>query len=88
MPKNRLSHWLESRSVTLPLHASVRGLPRQRKKFPGFLIAVAVILASFTAPAAAVKKTEENGWEFSLLPYLWALSMKGNVTARGLKTDI
>ena len=51
----------------------------------------AVILASMLLVqipfAEAQEEAANHGWEFQVAPYLWAISMKGNVTVKGLEAD-
>ena len=49
---------------------------------------VAFILTTFVPSVAAEEKPTESGWEFQVAPYLWAISMNGNVTVKGLEADV
>ena len=51
------------------------------------VLLVACILAAVAPSVAAEEKPAESGWEFGVAPYLWALSMNGNVTVKGLEAD-
>jgi hypothetical protein len=52
------------------------------------LVVVAFVLAALTPSVTAEEKPAESGWEFQIAPYLWALSMDGNATVKGLEADI
>jgi len=52
------------------------------------VLLVACILAAVAPSVAAEEKSAESGWEFGVAPYLWALSMNGNVTVKGLEADV
>ena len=52
------------------------------------LVIVALMLAGFAPAVAAEEKPAENGWEFHVAPYLWAIAMKGNVTIKGVEADV
>ena len=52
------------------------------------LVIVAFILAALTPWVAAEEKPAESTWEFHIAPYLWAISMNGNVTVKGLEADV
>jgi hypothetical protein len=61
----------------------------RRTKF--FLILAAVVLSlAVLAPSVSAeeKANEQNGWEFQVAPYMWFVSMDGNVTVRGQKSDV
>jgi hypothetical protein len=49
---------------------------------------VAFILTTFVSSVAAEEKPAESGWEFQVAPYLWAISMNGNMTVKGLVADV
>jgi hypothetical protein len=52
-------------------------------------IVIVVLIAALNAPTlAAEEKPVESGWEISVAPYMWAISMDGNVTVRGLEADV
>ena len=34
------------------------------------------------------KTAENNGWEFRVAPYMWFLSLEGDVTVRGQESDL
>ncbi len=62
---------------------------KRRKKILMLPVFVAFILLAVYAPSlAAEEKPAESGWEFTVAPYLWAISMKGDVTVRGLEADV
>jgi hypothetical protein len=53
------------------------------------LVIVAFMLPAAYAPSVtAEEKPAASGWEFNVAPYMWAISMKGNATVRGLKADV
>lgn len=52
------------------------------------LVLVACMMAAVAPSVAAEEKPAESGWEFGVAPYLWALSMNGNVTVKGLEADV
>jgi hypothetical protein len=52
-------------------------------------IVIVVLIAALNAPTlAAQEKPVESGWEITVAPYMWAISMDGNVTVRGLEAEI
>jgi len=56
-----------------------------------FLMLTSVVLAlAGLAPLALAeeKPDEKRGWEFRVAPYFWFVSMDGNVTAKGQKSDV
>jgi len=60
---------------------------RQRRCF--LTIGIVVLIAALNASTvAAEEKPAESGWEVTVAPYLWAISMDGSVTVRGLEADI
>jgi hypothetical protein len=61
---------------------------KQRRCF--LTIASVVLIAALNAPmvSAEEKHDQSNGWQFSVAPYLWAISMNGNVTVRGLEAEV
>ena len=61
---------------------------KQRRCF--LTIAIVVLIAALNAPmvSAEEKHDQSNGWQFSVAPYLWAISMNGNVTVRGLEAEV
>jgi len=52
------------------------------------LVIVAFLFSPLTPAAVAEEKPAENGWEFHIAPYLWAMSMDGNATVKGLEVDV
>lgn len=47
------------------------------------------MLAAFVLPAAAEEQSDEqSGWEFKVAPYMWFLSLSGDVTVKGQKSDV
>jgi len=63
------------------------GFLRQEKVLV-LLVIVAFILAAFGQSVAAEEKPTESAWEFHVTPYLWAISMNGNATVKGLEADV
>jgi len=57
-------------------------------KFLLIPVIVAFILAAFTPSVTAEEKPAESAWQFTVAPYLWAISMDGNVTVKGLEADL
>ena len=52
-------------------------------------IVIVVLISALNVPTvAAEEKPAESGWEYTVAPYLWAISMDGNVTVRGLEADM
>jgi len=64
------------------------GLLRQEKILILLVMVVFLMPGAFASSVAAEEKPAENGWEFSVAPYLWAISMDGNITVRGLEADV
>jgi hypothetical protein len=53
------------------------------------LVIVAFIFSAFApAVAAEEKPDEQNGWEFQVAPYMWAISMNGDATVKGQEADV
>jgi len=52
------------------------------------LVIVAFMLAAFAPSVAAEEKPAESAWEFHIAPYMWAISMNGNATVKGLEADV
>lgn len=59
-----------------------------RKKFWIVTVVVTLIMTAYAGAAQAGEPDEGGGWEFAILPYLWALALDGNVTVKGLETDV
>ena len=55
-----------------------------------FILAlIALTFSVFLPPVAAEEKPlEKNGWKFHVAPYMWFLSMEGDVTVNGQKSDV
>jgi hypothetical protein len=52
-------------------------------------IVIVVLISALNVPTvAAEEKPAESDWEFTMAPYLWAISMDGNVTVRGLEAEV
>jgi hypothetical protein len=60
----------------------------QPQKILSITVAVAFMLVALTPWVAAEEKPAENGWEFHVAPYLWAISMNGDATVKGQKADV
>jgi hypothetical protein len=59
------------------------------KKILTLLVMFAFASAGAFAPSVAAEgKPAERGWEFVAAPYLWAISMNGDLTVKGLKADV
>jgi hypothetical protein len=68
------------------------------KRMFWFVIIVVFIVTAFSAAvqaaepdSAAVQAAEpdeKSGWEFAVVPYLWALGMDGSTTVKGQKSDV
>jgi len=55
----------------------------------GVVIGVAVcIMMAFVTSARAAEPIEKDKWEFAVVPYLWGLSLDGNATVKGNKSDV
>ena len=62
-------------------------LQRPSKVLP-ILMIVAFMLAFLSPALAAEEKPAESAWEFHIAPYLWAMSMDGNATVKGLEVNV
>jgi hypothetical protein len=53
-------------------------------------LAAAVLSLAVLAPLASAeeKPDKDREWEFQVAPYFWFVSMDGNVTAKGQKSDV
>ena len=60
----------------------------RQEKILVLLVIVAFILAAFAPSVTAEEKPAESNWEFHVAPYLWAISMNGNATLKGLEADV
>ena len=73
--------WLPNMPQTTARKTRVLSIPT--------LILMVLILAFGTSGAYAQRKMEESDrWVFSLAPYLWAVDIKGDITAEGTTTPI
>jgi 4-hydroxybenzoate polyprenyltransferase len=72
--------------VTIMYHKAY-GLLRSNKVLR-IVVIVAFLLAALTPSVAAQEKSAESAWEFHIAPYLWAMSMDGNATVKGLDVDV
>jgi len=57
---------------------------RMLGKTPLLLILFLVLVAAIPGSPAA----QEEGWEYAVTPYLWTLSLDGDVTVKGRKSDV
>jgi hypothetical protein len=64
------------------------GLLRKKKALVLLVMVAFILPGAFVPSLAAEEKPAESGWEFSVAPYLWAISMDGNVMVRGLEADV
>jgi len=64
------------------------GLLRQEKILILLVMVVFTLSGAFPSSVVAEEKPAESGWEFTVAPYLWAISMDGSVTVKGLKADV
>ena len=55
-----------------------------------FLPAIAAFaLVTFTPPVCSGENPDKKGeWEFQVAPYMWALSLDGDITVKGQKSDL
>jgi hypothetical protein len=52
-------------------------------------IVTVVFISALNVPTvAAEEKPAESDWEITVAPYMWAISMDGNVTVRGLEAEV
>lgn len=56
-------------------------------KFWFAILLVCVFSMAFSPAVQASEPDEEDVWQFALVPYLWALSLDGNVTVKGQRSD-
>lgn len=59
-----------------------------RKRFWVFPVIIAFIMTAFAGAVQASQPDEQGGWEFKTALYLWALSVEGDVTLKGRKSDV
>ena len=64
------------------------GLLRPEKILILLVMVVFILPGTFASSLAAEEKPAESGWEFTVAPYLWAISMDGSVTVGGLEADV
>ena len=58
-------------------------------KFSFILALIVLTFSVFIPPVAAEEKPlEKNGWKFHVAPYMWFLSLEGDVTVNGQKSDV
>jgi hypothetical protein len=55
-----------------------------------FILAIVILIFTVSTPSVASEENlqKENGWEFHAAPYLWAISMEGDVTINGRKSEV
>ena len=61
---------------------------RQSKVSICLLTVTLILLALAPSVLAEARPDDQGGWEFSITPYGWFISMKGKVTVRGLEADV
>lgn len=53
-----------------------------------FLACLGGLIAALAAAPTLAEEPVSEDWQYSVVPYLWALSLKGDVTARGEKSAV
>ena len=55
-----------------------------------FILSLIILIFAGSAPYAAAeeKPLEKSGWQFHVAPYMWFLSMEGDVTVNGQKSSV
>jgi hypothetical protein len=61
---------------------------RSWKRFWVLPVIVAFIMTAFAGAVQAGEPDERGGWEFRTALYMWALSLEGDVTVKGQKSDV
>jgi len=56
--------------------------------FLALALAIAMLGFYFPAMAAEEKTSQNSGWEFAVAPYMWFLSLDGDVTVKGNESDL
>jgi len=70
------------------MYQSPGRLQRQGKVL-AVLFIVALVFASFAPLVLAEEQAnEQSDWEFHVAPYMWFVSMEGDVTVKGQKSDV
>jgi hypothetical protein len=54
----------------------------------GLLAFVGLTIVSGRSPAAAAEQLVSDDWQLQVTPYLWAMSLHGDVTVKGIKGDV
>jgi len=57
-------------------------------KFSGTSVVFILIVSMFFGLAQAEEQDESDGWKFVVLPYLWMLSLNGDVAVKGQKSHV
>jgi len=70
------------------MYQKPNGLLRPEKILILLVMVVFILPGAFAPSVAAEEKPAESGWEFNVAPYMWAISMDGNLTVRGLEADV
>jgi hypothetical protein len=58
------------------------------KRFWFVPVILAFVMTAFAGAVQAGEPDEQGGWEFKAALYLWALSLEGDVTVKGQKSDV
>ena len=55
-----------------------------------FIIAITAMMLSVFVPSvtAEEKPAENTTWEFQVAPYMWFISLEGDVTVKGQESDL
>ena len=55
-----------------------------------FILTITAIMLSVSVPSVSAeeKPDADSGWEFQVAPYMWFLSLDGDVTVKGQKSDL
>ena len=65
-----------------------RGVGKGKWVFWSVMVAAVFLMGAFCTPVTASEPEKKGQWEFALVPYLWALSLDGNATVAGNKSDL
>ena len=62
--------------------------PKKKKSF--FVVALAALMLAASVPSLSAEEKPDEGdsWDFQLAPYRWFLSTSGDITVRGLDSDL
>ncbi len=61
---------------------------KQTRYFLVMAIVVLIVAVNVPAVSAEEKQNENSGWEFQVAPYMWFISMDGDVKVKGQKSDV